>query len=81
MGALLMSRGLAYDSDEGRNLAAAISSLQSGHCYYQSSKIAEKVGTFAGYKMNEEPCLEVMRMHRDASYQIDDHGVPARSSD
>ncbi|MEK7619893.1 MAG: LAGLIDADG family homing endonuclease, partial [Patescibacteria group bacterium] len=77
MGALLMSRGLAYDSDEGRNLAAAISSLQSGHCYYQSSKIAEKVGTFAGYKMNEEPCLEVMRMHRDASYQIDDHGVPA----
>lgn len=77
LGALLMSRGLAYDSDEGRNLASAISSLQSGHCYYQSAKIAEKVGTFAGYKMNEEPCLEVMRMHRDASYQIDDHGVPA----
>lgn len=77
LGALLMSRGLAYDSDEGRNLAAAISSLQSGHCYYQSAKIAEKVGPFTGYKMNEEPCLEVMRMHRDASYQIDDHGVPA----
>ncbi|MBI4435525.1 vitamin B12-dependent ribonucleotide reductase [Candidatus Uhrbacteria bacterium] len=77
LGALLMSRGLAYDSDEGRNLAAAISSLQSGHCYYQSAKIAEKVGTFAGYKLNEEPCMEVMRMHRDASYQIDDHGVPA----
>ena len=77
LGALLMSRGLAYDSDEGRNLAAAISSLQSGHCYYQSSKIAEHVGPFAGYKMNEEPCLEVMRMHRDASYQIDTRGVPA----
>jgi ribonucleoside-diphosphate reductase alpha chain len=77
LGALLMSRGLAYDSDEGRNLAAAISSLQSGHCYYQSAKIAEKIGSFAGYKMNEEPCLEVMRMHRDASYQADDRGVPA----
>ncbi|MBI4437660.1 vitamin B12-dependent ribonucleotide reductase [Candidatus Uhrbacteria bacterium] len=77
LGALLMSRGLAYDSDEGRNLAGAISSLQSGHCYYQSAKIAEKVGSFAGYKMNEEPCLNVMRMHRDAAYQLDGHGVPA----
>lgn len=77
LGALLMSHGLAYDSGEGRNLAAAISSLQSGHCYYQSAKIAEKVGSFAGYKMNEEPCLEVMRMHRDASYQVDGHGVSA----
>ncbi|MCR4313955.1 MAG: vitamin B12-dependent ribonucleotide reductase, partial [Candidatus Uhrbacteria bacterium] len=77
LGALLMSRGLAYDSDEGRNLAAAISSLQSGHSYYQSAKIAEKVGPFAGYKMNEESCLEVMRMHRDASYQMNGQGVPA----
>ncbi len=76
LGALLMSRGLAYDSDEGRNLAAAISSLQSGHCYYQSAKIAEKVGPFAGYKRNEEPCLEVMRMHRDASYEMGGEGVP-----
>ncbi len=77
LGALLMSRGLAYDSQEGRNLAGAISSLQSGHCYYQSAKIAEKVGPFAGYKINEEPCLNVMRMHRDASYQMDEQGVPA----
>lgn len=77
LGALLMSRGLAYDSDEGRNLASAITSLQSGHAYYQSSKIAEKIGAFAGYKVNEEPALEVMRMHRDASYTIDGKGVPA----
>lgn len=76
LGALLMSRGLAYDSDEGRNLAAAITSLQSGHCYYQSSKIAEKIGAFAGYARNAEPCMEVMRMHRDASYKLDGHGVP-----
>lgn len=77
LGALLMSRGLAYDSDEGRNLAAAITSVQSGHCYYQSSKIAEKMGAFAGYARNAQPAMDVMRMHRDASYKIDGHGVPA----
>src|SRR3989338_4388772 len=77
LGALLMSRGLAYDSDEGRQLAGAITSLQSGHCYYQSAKIAEKIGPFAGYKKNAEPCMEVMRMHRDASYQVTHEGVPA----
>ena len=77
LGALLMSRGLPYDSDEGRNMAAAIMSLLSGHTYYQSAKIAEKIGPFAGYKKNEQPCLEVMHKHRDASYHIDQKGVPA----
>ncbi|KKW44203.1 MAG: Ribonucleotide reductase of class II (Coenzyme B12-dependent), partial [Parcubacteria group bacterium GW2011_GWA2_56_7] len=76
LGALLMSRGLAYDSDEGRNFAAAITSLQSGHCYYQSAKIAEKIGTFNGFTKNREPMLEVMKMHRDASYEIQANGVP-----
>src|SRR3989338_4349725 len=71
-----MSRGLAYDSDEGRNFAAAITSLQSGHCYYQSAKIAEKIGTFNGFTKNREPMLEVMKMHRDASYEIQANGVP-----
>ncbi len=75
LGALLMSSGLAYDSDEGRNLAAAISALQSGHAYYQSAKIAEKIGPFAGFKMNEEPCMDVMKMHRDASYTLQPQGV------
>ncbi|MBT4857412.1 vitamin B12-dependent ribonucleotide reductase [Candidatus Uhrbacteria bacterium] len=77
LGALLMSRGLAYDSDEGRNLAGAIMSLLSGQTFYQSSKIAEKIGAFAGYAQNEEPMLEVMQMHRNASYQISPEGVPA----
>ena len=53
LGALLMSRGLPYDSQEGRNMAGAIMALLSGHTYYQSAKIAEKIGPFAGYKMNE----------------------------
>jgi ribonucleoside-diphosphate reductase alpha chain len=77
LGALLMSRGLAYDSDEGRNLAGAIMALQSGHCYYQSSKIAEKMGAFNGYERNAEPAMNVMRMHRDAAYEIKADGVPA----
>ncbi len=77
LGAFLMSRGLSYDSEEGRNLAAAITSLQSGHCYYQSAKIAQKIGPFAGFKQNEEPTMRVMRKHRDASYEISPEGVPA----
>ena len=76
LGALLMSRGVAYDSVEGRNIAAAITSLQSGHCYFQSARIAERHEPFAGYKMNEEPALEVMRMHRDKAYEVDVTGVP-----
>lgn len=77
LGALLMSQGLPYDSAAGRNLAAAISSLQSGHCYFQSAKIAEKMGPFSGFARNERPCLDVLRMHRDAAYQIPADGVPA----
>lgn len=76
LGALLMSRGLAYDSDAGRNLAAAITSLQSGHCYHQSTKIAEKVGPFAQYRQNAQSVAQVMQMHRDASYGIPSDGVP-----
>ena len=77
LGALLMSRGLAYDSDEGRNLAASVMALLTGHTYYQSSKIAEKIGTFDGYSENEGSALEVMQMHRTAAYDINPDGVPA----
>jgi len=77
LGALLMCRGLAYDSDTGRNFAAVITSLQSGRAYLQSSKIAEKMGAFAGYSVNREPCNEVIRMHRDQSFNINSNGVPA----
>lgn len=76
LGALLMGRGLAYDSDEGRNLAAAITSLMTGACYRQSARLAEKTGPFAGYKANEEPALNVMRMHRQATYDMSTQGVP-----
>ncbi|MFC1702902.1 vitamin B12-dependent ribonucleotide reductase, partial [Patescibacteria group bacterium] len=76
LGALLMSRGLAYDSDEGRNFAAAISALLSGQAYYQSARIAEAVGSFQYYKINERPFLKVIGMHRDHAYAIPQMGVP-----
>jgi len=77
LGALLMSRGLAYDSDEGRNLAGAVTSLLSGQAYLQSSRIAKEMTPFTGYQKNEEPFLNVIDMHRQASYAIPSSGVPA----
>ena len=76
LGALLMSRGVPYDSDEGRNLAAAITSLMSGWTYRQSARIAEKIGPFAGFALNRESAIGVMNRHRDASYAIPKTGVP-----
>ncbi len=76
LGALLMDRGLPYDSDEGRNLAAALTSIMTGTAYEQSSKIAEKLGPFRGYAKNESSMIRVIRKHRDAAYDIDANGVP-----
>jgi ribonucleoside-diphosphate reductase alpha chain len=77
LGALLMARGLAYDSDEGRDYAAAITSILSGESYSQSARIAEKLGPFAGYPVNEEPFLRVIDKHRRAAYRINNRAIPA----
>jgi ribonucleoside-diphosphate reductase alpha chain len=66
LGALLMSMALPYDSDEGRDVAGAITALMCGEAYAQSSRVAEAMGPFPGYAVNEEPMLDVIRMHRDA---------------
>jgi len=66
LGALLMSMALPYDSDEGRDMAGAITALMCGEAYAQSSRVAERMGPFAGYEENREPMLEVIRMHREA---------------
>ena len=66
LGALLMSMALPYDSPEGRDVAGAITALMCGEAYAQSSRIAERMGPFAGYEVNKEPMLDVIRMHRDA---------------
>jgi ribonucleoside-diphosphate reductase alpha chain len=70
LGALLMAGGLPYDSDEGRAYAGAITSLMAGRAYLQSAKIAEHLGAFAGYAVNKEPMLGVIRKHRKAAYQL-----------
>src|SRR5829696_7820187 len=77
LGALLMNRGLAYDSDEGRNYAGAITALMHGEAYRQSSVIArDHGGAFVDYDVNREPFLRVIGKHRDAAYQLPEDGVP-----
>jgi len=77
LGALLMSMGLPYDSDSGRNMAAALTSIMSGAAYDQSALMAEKLGPFEGYVRNIEPMKRVMNKHRDAAYTLSTSGVPA----
>jgi ribonucleoside-diphosphate reductase alpha chain len=70
LGAYLMSNGMPYDSDEGRHIAAAITALMTGRGYRKSAEIAAAVGPYDEYGKNREPHNHVMRMHRDASYEI-----------
>ncbi|MGH9201678.1 MAG: vitamin B12-dependent ribonucleotide reductase, partial [Vicinamibacterales bacterium] len=77
LGALLMSRGLPYDSDAGRDYAAAITALMTGEAYAQSARVArDHGGPFAGYDVNREPFLRVMRKHRDAIKDVNAKHVP-----
>jgi ribonucleoside-diphosphate reductase alpha chain len=74
LGALLMSMGLAYDSDEGRRYAAAITSIMTGRAYAQSARMAEVKGPFAEFEANREPMLRVMNKHRLAAYDLATNG-------
>jgi ribonucleoside-diphosphate reductase alpha chain len=77
LGALLMSRGLPYDSDAGRDYAAAITAVMTGEAYAQSARVArDQGGPFAGYELNREPFLRVMRKHREAIKGINAKNVP-----
>src|SRR5205823_6133453 len=66
LGALLMSMALPYDSDQGRDVAGAVTALMCGEAYAQSARVAERMGAFPGYEVNREPMLDVIRMHRDS---------------
>jgi ribonucleoside-diphosphate reductase alpha chain len=78
LGALLMARGLPYDSDEGRAYSAAITALMTGRAYRKSAEIAKRMGPFAGYKRNAAAMIGVMAQHRAAVGNIDDaDSVPA----
>jgi ribonucleoside-diphosphate reductase alpha chain len=76
LGALLMARGLPYDSDGGRAWAGAITALMTGHAYAQSAKIAEHTGPFDGYAPNADAMVRVMTKHRTAAEDIDPDHVP-----
>ncbi|MFQ5663762.1 MAG: vitamin B12-dependent ribonucleotide reductase, partial [Terriglobia bacterium] len=66
LGALLMASGVPYDSDQGRDIAAAITALLTGQAYLSSARIAEVMGPFPDYLPNPDSMLGVIAMHRDA---------------
>ena len=83
LGALIMSYGLGYDSDEGRALAGAITAIMTGHAYEQSARMARHMGPFPGYKDaracgveqplakdNVQPMLDVINLHRESVASI-----------
>ena len=76
LGALLMDRGLAYDSDEGRGYAAAITALMTGEAYAQSARMAGVVGAYDNYPKNQAGHDRVMEMHRLHAYRIREEIVP-----
>ncbi|MGA8922430.1 MAG: vitamin B12-dependent ribonucleotide reductase, partial [Candidatus Dormiibacterota bacterium] len=70
LGALLMSMGLAYDSDEGRRFAGGITAIMTGRAFAQSARMAQVKGPFSEYAKNREPMLRVMEKHRQAAHQL-----------
>jgi len=76
LGALLMARGLPYDSDQGRAWAGALTAIMTGWAYRTSARIAEVTGPFEGYAPNADAMIRVMRKHRFAADDIDPELVP-----
>ena len=74
LGSVLMTAGMAYDSDSARGLCGSLTSLLHGEANRTSAELASVVGAFEGYAENEKPMLGVMQMHRDACDQINDEG-------
>ncbi|MCA2215302.1 vitamin B12-dependent ribonucleotide reductase [Jidongwangia harbinensis] len=77
LGALLMASGLPYDSDGGRNVAAAITSLMTGTAYRRSAELAGVVGAYDGYARNADAHKRVMRKHAAANDVIRPQGTVA----
>ncbi len=76
LGALLMAKGLPYDSAEGRAWAASITALLTGGSYATSARLAARMGPFAGYSENRAAMINVLKMHREAVAKIDEELVP-----
>ncbi|MEH1101104.1 vitamin B12-dependent ribonucleotide reductase [Micromonospora sp. CPCC 205561] len=77
LGALLMASGLPYDSEQGRSVAASITSLMTGTAYRRSAELAGVVGAYDGYARNAEPHKRVMRKHAAANDEIKPTGTVA----
>jgi ribonucleoside-diphosphate reductase alpha chain len=77
LGALLMSLGLPYDSDEARAYAGAITAIMTGEAYRQSALIAKEMGPFRGFELNREPMLGVIRKHMSYVDKIDKNLIPS----
>jgi ribonucleoside-diphosphate reductase alpha chain len=75
LGALLMARGLPYDSDDGRAYSAAITALMTGRAYRKSAEIAARMGPFDGYAVNRAPMIGVIAKHRAAVGNIENADV------
>jgi len=76
LGALLMSRGFPYDSDEGRAYAATVTALMTGHAYKVSAMLSRAKGPFKHFEMNRDPMLEVIQNHRFHVTKIESSYVP-----
>lgn len=77
LGTLLMLKGIPYDSEAGRNWAAAITAIMCGHAYATSAEEAGKIGPFPEYSKNQSSMLNVIAKHRDASRKISSDLIPA----
>ncbi len=73
IGAILMRQGLAYDSEKGRQMAAAITAIMGGVAYKTSALMAKEHGPFARYEENKEHMLKVIRNHRRAAHNASDY--------
>src|SRR4029077_14015490 len=70
LGALLMSMGLAYDSEEGGRFAGAVTAIMTGRAFAQSARMAQVKGPFSEYPKNREQMLRGMEKHRQAAHQL-----------
>ena len=72
LGSMLMVNGIAYDSEDARGIAGAISAIMTGVAYKTSAEMAGFLGAFDKYEENKEDMLRVMRNHRAAAYDAED---------
>jgi ribonucleoside-diphosphate reductase alpha chain len=72
LGSMLMVSGIAYDSEEARGIAGAITAIMTGIAYKTSAEMASFLGAFDRYQENKEDMLRVMRNHRAAAYDAED---------